>query len=270
MFNCLNCRGVYIDLAEGYDTGNFIVVFRRFVSIRGNPKRIISDAGTQLVAAGKELKKYDVEWNVIKSADAPWENGCSESLIKSVKRCLQIAVGDSILTFSELQSVLFEVANLINERPIGTKVCDPNEGTYLCPNDLLLGRSSVRVPQMQMDDRCNPRLRWKFIQQVVDTFWRRWIRDYFPTLIVRQKWHTSRRNLERGDLVLVQDTNIIRGKWKLAQVTEAKPGKDGKVRDVTVQYKNIGPGAKYVGCTGTLVRRSVHRLVVILPIEDCN
>lgn len=194
----------------------FIVVFRRFVSIRGNPKRIISDAGTQLVAAGKELKKYDVEWNVIKSADAPWENGCSESLIKSVKRCLQIAVGDSILTFSELQSVLFEVANLINERPIGTKVCDPNEGTYLCPNDLLLGRSSVRVPQMQMDDRCNPRLRWKFIQQVVDTFWRRWIRDYFPTLIVRQKWHTSRRNLERGDLVLVQDTNIIRGKWKLA------------------------------------------------------
>lgn len=63
--------------------------------------------------------------------------------------------------------------------------------------------------------------------------------DYFPTLIVRQKWHTSRGNLERGDLVLVQDTNMIRGKWKLAQVTEAEPGKDGKVRDVTVQNKNI-------------------------------
>lgn len=76
--------------------------------------------------------------------------------------------------------------------------------------------------------------------------------------------------MERSDLVLVQDTNMIRGKWKLAQVTETEPGKDGKVRDVTVQYKNIDPGAKYVGCTGTLVRRSVHRLVVILPIEECN
>lgn len=60
---------------------------------------------------------------------------------------------------------------------------------------------------------------------------------------------------------------MTRGKWKLAEVTEAEPGKDGKVRDVTVQYKNIGPGANYVGCTGTLVRRSVHRLVVILPIK---
>ncbi|XP_062586321.1 uncharacterized protein LOC134247947 [Saccostrea cucullata] len=231
---------------------------------------MISDAGTQLVAAGKELDKFEVEWNVIKSADAPWENGCSESLIKSVNRCLQIAVGDSILTFSELQTVLFEAANLINERPIGTKVCDPNEGTYLCPNDLLLGKSTVRVPQMQMEERCNPRLRWKFIQQLVDTFWKRWIRDYFPTLIVRQKWHTSRRNLKQGDLVLVQDTNLIRGKWKLAQVAEAEPGTDGKVRDVTVRYKNVGPGAKYDGCTDTVIRRSVHRLVVILPVDECD
>jgi hypothetical protein len=46
LFNCLNCRGMYIDLAEGYDTGSFLVVFRRLVSLRGNPKRMISDAGT--------------------------------------------------------------------------------------------------------------------------------------------------------------------------------------------------------------------------------
>lgn len=45
--------------------------------------------------------------------------------------------------------------------------------------------------------------------------------------------------MERDDLVLVQDTNMIREKWELAQVTEAEPGKYGKVRDVTVQYKNI-------------------------------
>jgi hypothetical protein len=75
---------VYIDLAEGYDTGSVLVVFRRLVSLRGNPKRMISDAGTQLAAAGKELNKFEIEWNIIKSADAPWENGCSESLIKNL------------------------------------------------------------------------------------------------------------------------------------------------------------------------------------------
>jgi hypothetical protein len=43
-----------------------------------------------------------------------------------------LAVGQSIMTFSELQTVMFEVANLLNERPIGTKETDPNEGSQ-CP-----------------------------------------------------------------------------------------------------------------------------------------
>jgi hypothetical protein len=105
---------------------------------------------------------------------------------------------------------------------------------------------------------------------MVDTFWRRLIRDYFPALIIRQKWHISKRNLKQGDLVLVQDTNLIRGKWKLAQVAHAEPGTDVNVRDVTVRYKNIGPGAKYDGCTDTVICRSLHRLVVILPVDKCD
>jgi hypothetical protein len=56
-----------------------------------------------------------MEWEITKSADAPWENSCSEALIKSVKTCLMLAVGQSIMTFSELQTVMFEVANLLNE-----------------------------------------------------------------------------------------------------------------------------------------------------------
>jgi hypothetical protein len=43
--------------------------------------------------------------------------------------------------------------------------------------------------------------RWKFVQEVINTFWRKWHRDYFPTLIVRQKWHTNKRNLQVGDIV---------------------------------------------------------------------
>ena len=41
-------------------------------------------------------------WVFNKSADAPWQNGCSEALIRSVKRSLGIAIGDSKLTFGEL------------------------------------------------------------------------------------------------------------------------------------------------------------------------
>lgn len=137
IFNCLSTRGVYLDLTEGYDTQSFLMAFRRFVSVRGYPCSMYSDRGTQLISASRELKRMfsgldwhrintfgrdqGINWVFTKSADSPWQNGVSEALIKSVKRSLKIMIGDSTFSFGELQTVMFEVANLLNERPIGLK-----------------------------------------------------------------------------------------------------------------------------------------------------
>ena len=94
------------------------------------------------------------------------------------------------------------------------------------------------------------------------------MRYYFHTLLIEQKWHTAKRNMRVGDIVLVQDSNAIRGQWKMAEVVEAKPGRDQLVRDVTLRYKNQGPGAQYKGSQDTHIKRSVHRLVVLLPREE--
>ena len=59
-----------------------------------------------------------MEWKFV-PADAPWQNGASEALVKSVKKAITVAVGESVMTFSELQTVCYEAANLVNERPIG-------------------------------------------------------------------------------------------------------------------------------------------------------
>ena len=69
-----------------------------------------------------------------------------------------------------------------------------------------------------------------------------------------------------GDVVLVQDSNTVRGKWKMARVFKTSMDDDGKVRKVIVEYKNLdsmehgvqreglytdrAPGAK-TGCTST-------------------
>ena len=106
---------------------------RRHASVRGWPKTIHSDIESQLVGASKELKDcvsnidweeiktfshpYDTQWNFSPS-DAPWYNGCVDSLIKSFKRALSNAIGNQVLSFVESQTCLFETAKLVNQRPI--------------------------------------------------------------------------------------------------------------------------------------------------------
>ncbi|XP_068229430.1 uncharacterized protein [Palaemon carinicauda] len=103
IFNCLVTRAVRLDLAEGYSTDDFLTTFQRFIAIRGAPKVIYSDKGTQLISASKKIEnigeKEGVTWIFNMPSDAPWYNGASEALIKSVKRCLCISVGDSVLNF---------------------------------------------------------------------------------------------------------------------------------------------------------------------------
>ena len=285
IFNCLGTRAVHIDISPDYSTEKFLMVLRRFVSIRGYPSKIYSDNGSQLVAASEELKKMvknldqtslqdygcveGFQW-VFSSADAPWQNGVSEALIKSTKRAITAAISESILTFSELQTVCYEAANLLNERPIGRHPTSPDD-KYLCPNDLLLGRSTSRIPNGPFTHSTDPRRRFEFIQMITDNFWKKWTRDYFPSLLIQQKWHTAHRNLKVGDVVLIQDSNLIRSQWKLGKVSKTFEGQDGKVRKVQVQYKNPKPGEpvlKYNGRGYVTIERPVNKLVVLLPNDE--
>ena len=126
------------------------------------PAKMISDNGTQLVGAERELQKMiqgwdteklrqfgaenGMEWKFI-TPGAPHQNGCAEALIvKSCKTALRRAVGVQVLTPFELYTILLEVVNLVNQRPIGRIPNDPDDGSYLSPNDILLGRASTDVP----------------------------------------------------------------------------------------------------------------------------
>ena len=157
---------------------------------------------------------------------------------------------------------MHEAAQIVNQRPIGKHPTHADDGSYLCPNDLLLGRSSPEVLQGPFKQRVSVRYRLDFIQQVVQSFWKKWTPDYFPGLIVKLKWHVVRR----GDVVLIQNSNPVRGNWKIGIVTEVHPSQDNKVRQVTVSYKNqhqSGTPARY-----TSIERAVHKLIVLVTVED--
>lgn len=174
------------------------------------------------------------------------------------------------MSFPELQTVLFEVAKCMNKRPIELKNGDPNEGHHLYMPKLPTFRTSnnygTYLCRWPFQD-CFKRRR-KFIQPVVGFLWKKWMHDFFPYLIVWQKWHTKVRNV--CDVVLIQDSNAIRGHGKLAQVTEDKSGKDDNVRDVELRYKVQESESTDNGQVDS--RRhtciSVHRIVIILPANE--
>ena len=117
---------------------------------------------------------------------APHQNGCSEALVKGCKFALKKTIGDRVLTPFELYTCVLEVANLMNQRPIGRIPNDPDDGSYLCPNDMLLGRASSEVPQGPFRETKNPRHRVEFVQRIVDSFWKCWNRELFPLLVPRR------------------------------------------------------------------------------------
>ena len=156
-----------------------------------------------------------------------------------------------------------EAASLVNERPIGVHPHSPEDGTYLCPNDLLLGRATSSAPGGPFKEYTNLKQRFLFVQSLIDGFWKKWIRDFFPSLTIRQKWHTAKRNPRVNDIVLIQEANQLRGIWKLGKITNVYPGKDSYVRNVDVVYK-LSPNSKEF----TLVRRPIQRLVILLPVEE--
>ena len=106
-----------MDISKSYSTDAFLQVLRRFTSIRGWPRKLYSDNGSQLVAASKELRQtisrldwenlrqYSINWRtewIFSAIDAPWQNWHVEALVKIVKRCLNSTIGVRIFSFSEM------------------------------------------------------------------------------------------------------------------------------------------------------------------------
>jgi hypothetical protein len=101
----------------------------------------------------------------------------------------------------------------------------------------------------------NPRHRVEFIQKIIDSFWKRWYRDVFPSLVPRKKWKVERRNVRVDDILVVQDSNAVRGNWTTGRVVNVFPGKDGKIRNLKVKTAT------------SYYERPITKIAVIYPAE---
>ncbi|CAB0042454.1 unnamed protein product [Trichogramma brassicae] len=99
------------------------------------------------------------------------------------------------------------------------------------------------------------RKRYRVAQNLADEFWKRWIREYAPTLLKRSKWTASDEPLRAGDHVVVVDPNASRNVWLKGRVIETFPAVDGQVRVVKVRTRNAN---RFTRCNHRLTRQLVN------------
>ena len=208
--------------------------------------------GTSFVGCESELKKlmqeskekveefvmaHKVRWK-FNTPLSPHQGGFFESMIKQAKKVLRVIVGEQVLTWNEMATVFAEVKCLVNSRPLGYPSNDPNDLQPITPNHFVLGRATPEIPQGPFRETKNSRKRFEFVQALVQQFWNRFHREYLQSLMRRAKWRTKERQFKVGDVVLMVDSNVTRGKWNLARVLEVYPGRDGVVRNVLLKTKS--------------------------------
>ena len=77
------------------------------------------------------------------------------------------------------------------------------------------------------------------------------------------KWKTKNQQLKVGDIVLLVDTGVARGKWNMARIIEVYPGRD-------VQKKREGQNQVWrIQTFSTEVLPDLRRISLTVALEGC-
>ncbi|XP_077969292.1 uncharacterized protein LOC144423012 [Styela clava] len=250
MFSCMATRAVHIEIAKSLDTSSFINVFQRFINRRGRPRKMYSDNGTNFIGAERELREGIQNWNqnqiskVMQQQNIEWcfsvplashTNGAWERMIRSFRKLMRAIAGERLLDDDALHTFTTQCESILNGRPICPIGDSPDDLATLSPNMLLLGRPNPNLPPDQFMKADGYKKSWRQVQLMTDCFWKRWLKEYLPTLQLRQKWHKPVRNFAIGDIVLIVDEKTKRGFWPKGLIEEVFPDSDGHVRSVRVR-----------------------------------
>lgn len=275
IFVCFPTKATHLELVSDLSTAAFLAALRRFFARRGRCANIYSDCGTNFVGANRELREFrdqlleqlsddylantlandGINWHFIPPG-SPTFGGLWEAGVKQVKHHLRRVVGNHLLTFEEMATVLAQIEAVLNSRPLCALSDDPEDLASLTPGHFLIGEPMNSFPEPDVSHvKLNRLSRWQLLQQIVQSFWSRWQSEYLATLQQRNKWLFRTENIRTGMLVLIVDERLPPTRWIMGRITELHAGSDGLVRVVTVKTAT------------SHIKRAIHKLVP-LPIAD--
>ena len=251
LFVCMSIRACHLELGDDLSTDHSIMALKRFVAWRGRPQRMFSDNDTNFVGANNELRTClmeldeeriqnfgapkEIEWN-FQPPSAPHFGGAWERLVQCSKKILKANLNNRLFPKEALRTALVEAEGILNNRPITHVSSNAGDVEALTPNNLLLLCANPSYEDANVgDSEVNSTKLWRQCQALANFFWRRFSKEYLPTLSERRKWKEKNQNLEVGDVVLVAEPNQPRGVWPLGRIVSTYPGKHGMVQADTVR-----------------------------------
>ena len=276
VFCCCTTSAVSIKVMDDYSTSAFLLAFLRFSCHYGYPKFVLPDEGSQLVKGCKDMQlsfldiqsHLNIEYGVqFETCPVGGHNmhGKVERKIRTVRESIEKKLQGHRLSILQWESLGDQIANEINNLPLGTVRNTPSleDLDILTPNRLLLGRNNERSPSgplLMTNDTS------KMLQSNVDVFtvwFESWLISYVPRLMYQPKWFKTVRDMKVGDIVLFLKTDHEYSKqYQYGIVDSVEKGRDDRIRTVSVRYRNSNEKQD------RKTRRAVRELVVVHHVDE--
>ena len=267
LFTCSSTRALHLEVVPDNASPTFILAVRRFIGRRGIPRKVYSDNASTFTS--QEVHDFiasvtafatnaGINWTFNPPA-APWWGGFYERLVQLVKRCLRKILLKARVTLDELNTIVIEVESILNDRPltyVDSELCEET----LTPNHLNYGRRlNVNQSGAEQCCDCDVTVRYKYVNEIMNHFWKRFSSEYLTELRERHKHVTKRQSKELiklNDVVLIKEDKLPRSKWRMAVVMKLEPSRDGEIRVATCKtLSNNKP---------ILIKRTVN---LLYPVE---
>ena len=163
VFCCTTTSATKIKVMDDYSTNSFVQAFIRFACEVGYPKLLLTDEGSQLVAACDKMqlsfrdsqqKLYNdvkVEFKVCPVGDHHM-HGKVERKIQEIKKSIETSLFKDRLSVLQWETLCAEISNTINDLllALGKITGDFDQMDLLTPNRLMLGRNNDRSPTVPL------------------------------------------------------------------------------------------------------------------------
>ena len=267
LFTCCTTRAVELEVVPDLTVESFLRAFRRFTSSCSVPKLIYCDNAKTFKGSEVEIKRLlancsskEVQNHFAKRGirfkyipvEGSWFGGVYERLVGVTKNAMKKTLGKALVDYDEFQTLIKEIQQIVNNRPLTYASSDPADLSPITPNHLIYGHDLNILPQTNYDDEndFDPTFMGKTKleqlahrrSQLISHFGKRFQDEYLASLrerhrneIAKQKSYTDA--IRVGDVVLIHNKDQKRVNWKLGIVEELHKGQDNLTRSATVRSK---------------------------------